>query len=72
MSSSASDPVLFHEVDDKGIITLNRTKALNSLNMDMVRMIYPKLKEWESNKSLVIIKGNLKFMIKFQFLIRIT
>ncbi|XP_038645080.1 3-hydroxyisobutyryl-CoA hydrolase, mitochondrial isoform X1 [Scyliorhinus canicula] len=42
-----------------GIITLNRPKALNALNLSMIRQIYPKLKEWEQDNetSLVIIKG---------------
>ncbi|XP_067843838.1 3-hydroxyisobutyryl-CoA hydrolase, mitochondrial isoform X2 [Heptranchias perlo] len=42
-----------------GIITLNRPKALNALNLSMIRWIYPQLKEWEQDNetSLVIIKG---------------
>ncbi|XP_051873592.1 3-hydroxyisobutyryl-CoA hydrolase, mitochondrial [Pristis pectinata] len=42
-----------------GIITLNRPKALNALNLSMIRQIYPQLKEWEQDNetSLVIIKG---------------
>ncbi|XP_014206608.1 3-hydroxyisobutyryl-CoA hydrolase, mitochondrial [Copidosoma floridanum] len=49
--------VLFQEVGSSGIIVLNRPKALNALNLSMVQQIYPKLKEWESTKNLVIIKG---------------
>ncbi|XP_041056149.1 3-hydroxyisobutyryl-CoA hydrolase, mitochondrial isoform X2 [Carcharodon carcharias] len=42
-----------------GIITLNRPKALNALNLSMIRQIYPQLKKWEQDNetSLVIIKG---------------
>ncbi|XP_072334367.1 3-hydroxyisobutyryl-CoA hydrolase, mitochondrial isoform X1 [Scyliorhinus torazame] len=42
-----------------GIIILNRPKTLNSLNLSMIRQIYPKLKEWEQDNetSLVLIKG---------------
>uniref|UniRef100_UPI00398E3E93 3-hydroxyisobutyryl-CoA hydrolase, mitochondrial isoform X1 n=2 Tax=Pristiophorus japonicus TaxID=55135 RepID=UPI00398E3E93 len=42
-----------------GIITLNRPKALNALNLSMIRLIYPQLKKWEQDNetSLVIIKG---------------
>ncbi|XP_078084723.1 3-hydroxyisobutyryl-CoA hydrolase, mitochondrial isoform X2 [Mustelus asterias] len=42
-----------------GIITLNRPKALNALNLSMIRQIYPQLKKWEQDDeiSLVIIKG---------------
>lgn len=51
------DDVLFKDVGDKGIITLNRPKALNALNLSMVEKIYPVLKKWESSKRLVIIEG---------------
>lgn len=56
MSTVESD-VIFREVKDKGIIILNRPKALNSLNLSMVNKIFPVLKEWETKKNLVIIKG---------------
>lgn len=56
MSIEEND-VLFEEVNDKGIIILNRPKALNSLNMSMVNKLYPKLKEWENKKNFVIVKG---------------
>ncbi|XP_042207313.1 3-hydroxyisobutyryl-CoA hydrolase, mitochondrial-like isoform X4 [Homarus americanus] len=55
--SSSAPEVLLEEVGNKGIITLNRPKALNSLNINMIRLIYPKLQEWETTKSMVIIKG---------------
>ncbi|XP_055621892.1 3-hydroxyisobutyryl-CoA hydrolase, mitochondrial [Toxorhynchites rutilus septentrionalis] len=58
MSSMAERTVICEEVGkDKGIITLNRQKALNAINLDMVRQIYGALKSWQDNKSLVIIKG---------------
>jgi enoyl-CoA hydratase len=31
-----------------GIITLNRPKALNALTLDMIRSLYAKLKDWET------------------------
>ncbi|OCT63927.1 hypothetical protein XELAEV_18045023mg [Xenopus laevis] len=42
-----------------GVITLNRPKALNALNLGMIRQIYPQLKLWEEDPEtyLVIIKG---------------
>ena len=43
-----------------GKITLNRPKALNSLNLDMIRILSPLLKEWEKGKDgvkMVLIKG---------------
>lgn len=42
---------------NKGVIILNRPKALNALNLSMVEKIYPVLKKWESSKRLVIIEG---------------
>ena len=60
MSTSAStdDEVIFNNDNGRATITLNRPKALNSLNLSMVRKIYPQLKKWEmdSNMKFVIIK----------------
>uniref|UniRef100_A0A8C1VQ83 3-hydroxyisobutyryl-CoA hydrolase n=1 Tax=Cyprinus carpio TaxID=7962 RepID=A0A8C1VQ83_CYPCA len=51
--------VLFEKVGNAGVITLNRPKALNALNLTMIRHIYPQLKKWDkdSETDLVIIKG---------------
>ncbi|PSN41571.1 3-hydroxyisobutyryl-CoA hydrolase [Blattella germanica] len=57
MSSGEESDVIFQSVNNKGVITLNRPKALNALNLQMVRKIYPTLKKWEQEKSMVIIKG---------------
>ncbi|KAF2894169.1 hypothetical protein ILUMI_12002 [Ignelater luminosus] len=56
-SVSSEEDVIFESVKDKGVITLNRPKALNALNFSMVNKLIPKLKQWEKEKSLVIIKG---------------
>ncbi|KAI0207420.1 3-hydroxyisobutyryl-CoA hydrolase, mitochondrial [Lamellibrachia satsuma] len=58
-ASAAQDDVLLERVNNKGVITLNRPKALNALDLSMVRKIYQQLKLWEDNHaiSLVIIKG---------------
>ncbi|XP_015190627.1 PREDICTED: 3-hydroxyisobutyryl-CoA hydrolase, mitochondrial-like isoform X2 [Polistes dominula] len=56
-TSTYNDEVLFKEIKDKGIITLNRPKVLNALNLSMVQKIYPVLKEWESTRKFVIIEG---------------
>lgn len=56
MSSDPPEAIL-EEVGDKGVITLSRPKSLNALNCNMIRIIYPKLKEWETTKTMVIIKG---------------
>ncbi|XP_046580141.1 3-hydroxyisobutyryl-CoA hydrolase, mitochondrial-like [Haliotis rubra] len=59
MFSSATDEVLFESVGDKRVVVLNRPKALNSLNLSMVRKIYSQMKSWESDPavSMVIMKG---------------
>ncbi|XP_067300427.1 3-hydroxyisobutyryl-CoA hydrolase, mitochondrial [Pseudorasbora parva] len=59
MSSKAGSEVLFEKVGNAGVITLNRPKALNALNLTMIRHIYPQLKKWDkdSETDIVIIKG---------------
>lgn len=54
---SSESTVIVEEKNSKGIITLNRQKALNAINLDMVRQIYAAVNKWESTKSLVIVKG---------------
>ncbi|CAF4816327.1 unnamed protein product [Pieris macdunnoughi] len=56
MSTQEQD-VLFENLNNAGIITLNRPKALNSLNTSMVTKLLQQLRDWENNKSLVIVKG---------------
>ncbi|XP_015364922.1 PREDICTED: 3-hydroxyisobutyryl-CoA hydrolase, mitochondrial isoform X2 [Diuraphis noxia] len=57
LSTACMDDVLFEVKNDVGIITLNRPKALNSLNTSMVLKIKPKLKEYESLVRMVIMQG---------------
>ncbi|XP_061580513.1 3-hydroxyisobutyryl-CoA hydrolase, mitochondrial [Cololabis saira] len=59
MSSRAEPDVLLEKVGRAGVITMNRPKVLNALNMNMIRQIYPQLKKWETDNEtdLVIIKG---------------
>ncbi|KAL3056721.1 hypothetical protein OYC64_019244 [Pagothenia borchgrevinki] len=59
MSSQVDSGVLLEKVGCAGVITLNRPKALNALNMPMVQHIYPQLKKWESDDEtdIVIIRG---------------
>ncbi|XP_061181521.1 3-hydroxyisobutyryl-CoA hydrolase, mitochondrial-like [Saccostrea echinata] len=58
-STSTPDDVIAEMIDTKGVITLNRPQVLNSLNLSMIRKIYPKLTEWENDPhtTMVIIKG---------------
>ncbi|XP_044160997.1 3-hydroxyisobutyryl-CoA hydrolase, mitochondrial isoform X1 [Bufo gargarizans] len=59
-SQTGSDAdVLLAKHGCSGVITLNRPKALNALNLNMSRLIYQQLKIWEEDSEtfLVIIKG---------------
>ncbi|KAH8276212.1 hypothetical protein KR026_004886, partial [Drosophila bipectinata] len=53
----SSSSVLATESSNKGMIILNRPKALNAINLEMVRKIYKHLKKCEKSKSVLIIKG---------------
>lgn len=44
MSSRAEAEVLLEKVGCAGVITMNRPKVLNALNLSMIRQIYPQLK----------------------------
>lgn len=44
MSSHAEPEVLLEKVGRAGVITMNRPKVLNALNLTMIRQIYPQLK----------------------------
>lgn len=56
-TAAVSDEVLFEVKDDVGFITLNRPRVLNSLNENMVKMIYKQLKDWERSCYAVIVQG---------------
>uniref|UniRef100_A0A1L8DYV6 3-hydroxyisobutyryl-CoA hydrolase, mitochondrial n=1 Tax=Nyssomyia neivai TaxID=330878 RepID=A0A1L8DYV6_9DIPT len=51
------ETVILEEVGNAGVITLDRQKALNAINLEMIKKIYPALKKFEQSKDLVIIKG---------------
>lgn len=58
-SIMASDEALLEVRKKTGLITLNRPKALNALNLPMIRTIHPVLKAWNTDNGIgcVIIKG---------------
>merc|ERR1712137_794272 len=54
----SQNEVLLETLGNKCLITLNRPKALNALNLNMIRQITPALKKWQAEeKVLVLIKG---------------
>ncbi|CAD5214930.1 unnamed protein product [Bursaphelenchus okinawaensis] len=58
--SSQCDEVLINHNKNKVVITLNRPKALNALNIPMVKELYRVLKDVHENKTadIVIVKSN--------------
>jgi len=46
-SVTSTDDVIIEQIGDKGVITLNRPKALNALDLSMIRKIHPQLKVGE-------------------------
>ncbi|GAA5889452.1 hypothetical protein JCM16303_005376 [Sporobolomyces ruberrimus] len=61
-SSSATAPVLFEAEHSLRKVILNRPKALNSLNDEMVELILPQLSKFEQSDlaNVVLIKSNSK------------
>ncbi|CAG0915732.1 unnamed protein product [Notodromas monacha] len=55
--SSLTDIVMMQEINNKGLVTLNRPKALNALNLSMIRVLTPKLQRWRNEVDLIIMKG---------------
>ncbi|CCD68384.1 3-hydroxyisobutyryl-CoA hydrolase, mitochondrial [Caenorhabditis elegans] len=60
VSAAAKSEILVDTHGSKKVVTLNRPKALNALNLEMVREFYPKLQAWNSSSDvdLVILKGS--------------
>ena len=44
--------IVFEVKNSTGIITLNRPKALNALNLNMAIQFSDKLREWESDNKI--------------------
>jgi len=58
MSSNSEPDVLLETINNVGVITLNRAKALNALNLNMVRLMQPQLEQWKAEGiGLILIKG---------------
>lgn len=54
-----TDYVLAEEVGDKGVLMLNRPKALNAINVAMIDKLSATIEKWQSSKSMIIVKSAL-------------
>ena len=54
-----TNDILFERRGDWGVVTLNREKALNALNWEMVKAMYAQLEEWAALNAVkaVLVKG---------------
>ncbi len=59
MTSPATEDMLFETRGPVAFMTLNRPKALNALNLDMIRAMDPKLKEYAADPAIkaVVLQG---------------
>lgn len=57
--AAANDEAILEVQRNVGLISLNRPKALNALNMNMIDTIYPVMLEWEKDPNIqaIIMKG---------------
>lgn len=53
-----TDYVLAEEMGDKGVLILNRPKALNALNCEMIDKLSTTIEKWQTSKSMIIVKSN--------------
>lgn len=53
-----SQLILTKEINDKGLLILNRPNALNATTFEMIEHIADTLKQWQDTKSLIVVRGN--------------
>jgi len=58
-SEVAEDEIVMQRTGNAGLIILDRAKALNALNLNMIRQMYPTLKQWEADPDIgvIVVKG---------------
>lgn len=57
IASEANNFVIAEDVGDKGILTMNRPKAMNATNLEMLLKLLTTIQKWSNTKSLIIVKG---------------
>jgi len=59
MSDDDDDEVLFETRANSGVITLNRPRALNALNLNMIRTMHPVVEAWDQDPDInvIVMKG---------------
>lgn len=58
MKQHSNEVVLTKEVNDNGLMILNRPDVLNAANIEMLEQMSKILNEWKTTKSLIIVRGN--------------
>ena len=58
--SSENTPVIFEELITEGGVkighaTLNKSSALNALNLDMIKLLTPQLEQWEKDSQIAMV-----------------
>lgn len=58
-AQSAEAEMLFEQRGSVGVVTLNRPKALNALNLSMIRALAPRLQAWAADPAIraVVVQG---------------
>lgn len=54
------DMVLTKEVNNSGLLALNRPDVLNAFNLDMIGQISDVINDWRDSKSLIVVRGTEK------------
>lgn len=58
--SGENNVILTKEVNNNGLILLNRPKLLNSVSLELCTVFAKILNDWKDKKSLIVVRGNGK------------